>query len=98
MTELKERLLEKVCFEWEMFFLAKTATSKANIFAMSDEITRKKRIMKNLKIAIDQLSDQTIAKIILLDNLLEECYRFEEDNPTLATREVIRNFLKKFQE
>ncbi len=98
MTELKERLLEKICFEWEMFFLEKTATSKANIFAMSDEITRKKWIMKNLKVAIDQLSDQTIAKIILLDNLLEECYRFEEDNPTLATREVIRNFLKKFQE
>lgn len=98
MTELQERLLEKVSFEWEMFFLAKTSTSKANIFAMSDEITRKKRIMKNLEIAIGQLSDQTIAKIVLLDNLLEECYRFEDDNPLLTTKEVIRNFLKKFQD
>lgn len=69
---------EKLSYEYEVFFLDCMRQSKAGIFARSEEIETKKEIVRLLKKQFGK-DDFSERKILLLDNILEEAYRYVKD-------------------
>ena len=98
---MRGKILEKLDTEYEFFFLDVMRTSKENIFAISGEIERKKRIQKFLKeyaSSEKNLKDEVMIKRLLLtDNLMESCYRYVMDHPELKTRAACLEYLKHLE-
>ena len=98
---MRGKILEKLDTEYEFFFLDVMRTSKENIFAISGEIERKKRIQKFLKEYVSSeknLKDEVMIKRLLLtDNLMESCYRYVRDHPELKTRAACLEYLKHLE-
>ena len=71
--------MEKIDYEYEIFYLDCMRQSKAGIFARSDEIRIKREIKNALKRILNgnkKLED----KLNKLDNVLEEVYRYVKDS------------------
>lgn len=77
---MQKKLLSKIEFEWEKFYLDCMRTSKDNIFAKSKEISMKKAIQTCLK-ETDwaRLGLVTIQKVLAIENVIESCYRYVTD-------------------
>lgn len=94
MEFLRERLIEKIESEYELFYLDVTKFSKANIFAKSFEIECKKEITKYLKSSSEIWNENELKKLFLYPNLLEETYRFVSDHNELPLGESMHLFVK----
>lgn len=81
-----ERIRKKVDMEYEMFFLDMMRTSKANIFANSEEIEIKKSIYGILK--EEKFSKVQEEIMCACENLLEELYRFVDDHLSGSERDI----------
>lgn len=73
-----ERVKTKVDREYEIFYLDMMRTSKANIFANSEEIEIKKSIYGILKEEKSLNGQEEI--LCACENLLEEIYRYVDDH------------------
>lgn len=69
-------LTEKVEHEFRCFFLDMMRTSKENIFAHSEEIETKKKLVVRLKKLLEELDAETKECLLLQENLLESSYQF----------------------
>ncbi|MCR5545751.1 MAG: hypothetical protein K6F30_04655 [Lachnospiraceae bacterium] len=68
---------EKLDEEYELFYLKMVGSSKANLFAKSQEIEMKKRIYCYLR---QELENSTDEKLMLLDSIIDEVYRKAMDS------------------
>ena len=92
---IKEKILEKIDVEYERFFLDMSRTSKANIFACSEEIEKKKKIVELLQRNIQEIENGRLNQILTIDNIMEECYRYSIDHPKLSLEKCIQTQLEK---
>ncbi len=75
--------IEKIDWEYQMFYLDTTRTSKANIFAKSGEIEMKKSIIQSLKKSFKERKENEqllFEKLSGCDNVLDEVYRYISDS------------------
>ena len=77
--KINDDLKTKVEYEFDIFYLTMTATTKENIFAQSREIEMKRNIRNHLITMVDQLSDDEKYQLMFIENLLENSYRFCSD-------------------
>lgn len=68
-----ESIINKIEYEYEIFYLDLMRTSRANIFSKSREIEIKKKIVVTLKKL--KLEENMLEKLIVVDNVLDEVYR-----------------------
>lgn len=82
---MREKIIQKLDAEYELFFLETMRNSKANLFARSLEIEMKKEVQRFLREFVksnEALDDERFAsQLYLADNLMDECYRFVMDYP-----------------
>lgn len=72
-------LNEKMKYEFQCFYLDQMRTSKENIFAHSEEIEVKKKLLKELILLSETLDQKKKEILILQPNLLESAYSFWKD-------------------
>ena len=88
------RYEEKLEWEYEIFYLDLAHTSKANIFAKSNEIEKKKQIylvLKEFGHGLEKRNTDLLEKLLGLDNTLEEAYRFLMDHTAdFTSQELVR--------
>lgn len=77
--QINDDLKTKVEYEFDIFYLTMTATTKENIFAQSREIEMKRTIRNYLIGMVDRLSDDEKYQLMFMENLLENSYRFCSD-------------------
>lgn len=65
-------LREKLDEEYELFYLKMVGSSKANLFAKSQEIEMKKRIYCYLRKELEHSTDD---KLMTFDSIIDEVYR-----------------------
>lgn len=78
---MKNLLKDKLRFIYEKFYLFMAGTSKANLFASSDEIELKKKIAVYLLDTADQWPETVRKRMQVCDNVLEEAYQYVGDHP-----------------
>jgi hypothetical protein len=77
-SEMGDEVKEKLMYEYELFFLECMCLPKSGIYAKSSEIELKKRLAQLLRKKAD--SDKKVSKKLLsLENILEEVYRYVKD-------------------
>lgn len=76
---LQVTLRNKINYEFQCFFLDLMRTSKENIFAHSEEIQMKKRMLCLLLGIAENVDEETGATLMLQSNLLESFYCFWKD-------------------
>lgn len=98
---MREKILQKLDGEYEIFFLESMRNSKANLFAKSFEIETKKQVQEFLREFIksnEALSDVKFAQqLYLSDNLMDECYRYAADHPEQDLEKNCETYLLKRQ-
>lgn len=76
------KLQDKIDYEFQCFYLDMMRTSKENIFAHSEEIVMKKKMLDQLQSLVEDMNDadeDEIEKLMLQNNLLESFYCFWKD-------------------
>ena len=96
---MREKIVEKLDSEWELFFLESVRNSKANIFAKSYEIETKKQIQKYIRNYVKndkKFDDSKYAnRIYLMDNIMDACYRYVKDHPEQLLEETCKEYFLK---
>lgn len=87
--------IEKIDYEYQIFFLDCMRQSKAGIYARSNEIQIKKQIRNALKKAPCKTEKLKI-KMESMDNVLEEVYRYVSDHKEsdLSVDELVKRWIK----
>jgi hypothetical protein len=86
--------MEKIDYEYEIFYLDCMRQSKAGIFARSDEIRIKREIKNVLKKTLKGNRDLA-EKVNKIDNILEEAYRYICDNEErLPIETLVKRWMK----
>ena len=89
-----DKIREKLMYEYEIFFLDCMRLSRSGVYARSGEIELKKQLIIILrkKLAEDNMP---YAKLLQLDNILEEIYRYAKDyeNLGLSLEKVVQKWL-----
>lgn len=80
-------LTEKIEHEFRCFFLDMMRTSKENIFAHSEEIEAKKKLVVRLKKLLEELDAEREECLLLQENLLESSYQFLAMEKQLGSKE-----------
>ncbi len=76
-----ERLSRKIEWEYEFYYSRIVAESKASLVARAGEIDSKKEITKKLKELVRTEDAKTIRALLLVENLVDEVFRFFDQNP-----------------
>lgn len=88
---------EKLSYEQEIFFRDCMRQSKSGVYAKSEEIYLKKKIMKQLKKYLED-KQELAGKFLLIDNILEEVYRYVKDHQEDDTVEQLTdNWIKTLE-
>lgn len=74
---MADEIKEKIMYEYELFFLDCMRQSKSGIYARSEEIEMKKRLCLLLRAMAD--NGKLSSRMLVLDNILEELYRYVKD-------------------
>lgn len=87
--------IEKIDYEYQIFFLDCMRQSKAGIYARSNEIQIKKQIRNALKRYLGK-TGKLRDKIESMDNVLEEVYRYVSDHKEcdLSVDELVKRWIK----
>ena len=92
-----ERLENKINQEYELYYDKMMCASKEQLFAVSGEIERKKRITKQMRKIVGEASLETKELMIGLDNLIDSVNRFVSDYTFTSIREGVQKWLEEFQ-
>ena len=92
---MMDLVLEKIDFEYELFFMDMMKSTKENIFAKSREIELKKAIVIFIKDNVYNNHNIKLIKMTTADNLIDEFYRYVIDHEDLR-REEAMNKLKRY--
>ena len=84
---------EKIRYEYEFFFLGCLCQSKPGIYARSHEIEMKKQLYEILS-RMDFEDERLEKKLMALDNVLEEAYRYAVDHS--ADQESLEDSVKEW--
>ena len=87
--------IEKIDFEYQIFFLDCMRQSKAGIYARSDEIHIKKQISNTLKKELCKTKGLKM-KMESMDNILEEVHRYVSDHKEscLSVDDLVKRWIK----
>lgn len=95
---MKEKILEKLDMEYELFFLEMVKTTKENLFAKSGEIETKKAIVIFLKAEIANNENITAEKLLTSNGIIDEFYRYVTDHKEISFDEAMRRYMKNYTE
>jgi hypothetical protein len=91
---IEKELMKKIDREYSRFYMMMEMTSKANLFANSDEIEKKKRITKYLKDMVGKLDETIQGRMLTSDNLMEEFYCSARDVEFDALGQTLDRYLE----
>lgn len=98
---VKRQIEEKLTYEYEIFYLNLMCTSRANIFAKSAEIETKKKMIRILRIKLQEERFATKVKAALLcENILDTCYRYLLEHEQITEADINRvvcNWIQELQ-
>lgn len=95
---MKEKILEKLDMEYELFFFEMVKTTKENLFAKSGEIETKKAIVIFLKAEIANNENITAEKLLTSNGIIDEFYRYVTDHKEISFDEAMRRYMKNYTE
>lgn len=93
-NENKKMLMKKIETESENFYVDMILNSKATIFARAEEIYLRQKIALVLKNMLPDLEDDIVFKLLYLDYILDEIFRFSRENFERDVNENLKCFLK----
>lgn len=93
-SKMMDLVLEKIDFEYELYFMDMMKSAKENIFAKSREIELKKAIVIFLKDNVH--NNIKLIKMTTADNLIDEFYRYVTDHEDLGREEAMNKYLENY--
>ena len=98
MQDIVDELIQKIDSEWQYYYIDQLAQSKANIFANSDLMSKKRTISFLLKKIGRRMSEDILRRVLYLEDLTDEAFRFCNDHPEDSLEDSIRIFLQSFSD
>lgn len=95
-SKMMDLVLEKIDFEYELFFMDMMKSTKENIFAKSREIELKKAIVIFIKDNVYNNHNIKLIKMTTADNLIDEFYRYVIDHEDLRREEAMNKYLDNY--
>ena len=95
---MKEKILEKLDMEYEIFFLEMIKTTKENLFAKSGEIETKKSIVIFLNDEIRNNKNIQGEKMLTSNGIIDEFYRYVTDHKEISFDEARKIYMKNYTE
>lgn len=95
-NKMMDLVLEKIDFEYELYFMDMMKSAKENIFAKSREIELKKAIVIFLKDNVHNNNNIKLIKMTTADNLIDEFYRYVTDHEDLGIEEAMNKYLENY--
>lgn len=95
---MKEKILEKLDMEYEIFFLDMIKTTKENLFAKSGEIETKKSIVIFLNDEIRNNKNIQAEKMLTSNGIIDEFYRYVTDHKEISFDEAMKIYMKNYTE
>lgn len=95
-NKMMDLVLEKIDFEYELYFMDMMKSAKENIFAKSREIELKKAIVIFLKDNVHNNNNIKLIKMTTADNLIDEFYRYVSDHEDLGKEEAMNKYLENY--
>ncbi|MDD6667747.1 MAG: hypothetical protein PUE58_07340 [Lachnospiraceae bacterium] len=96
MQDVVDELIQKLDSEWQYYYIDQLSQSKANIFASSDQISKKRTISFLLKKIGRRMPEEIVHKVLYLSDLTDEAFRFCNDHPDESLEDSIREFYQSF--
>lgn len=96
MQDDRDELIKKLDSEWQYYYIDQLAQSKANIFANSDLISKKRAISFLLKKIGRRMPEDIIHRVLYLDDMTDEAFRYCNDHPEDSLEDSIQNFFQSF--
>ncbi len=93
---MREKILDKLNNEYELFFLKTMSSTKESIFSHSYEIEMKKNITSFLKNEITKNKKITLLKMETSNGIIEEFYRYVTDHKEISFEKAMKEYLKNY--
>lgn len=94
---MNQELLDKIRYEYEIFFITMLGGSRENIYANSEQITIKRKISQDIENAVASVTEAQSHILLCKPNLLDSIYlHMKEQAPKEGdTASIIREYMKK---
>lgn len=93
---MMDLVLNKIDFEYELYFMDMMKSTKENIFAKSREIELRKSIVLFLKNNVHNNKDVNLIKMTTSNSLTDEFYRYVTDHEDVEKEEAMNRYLCKY--
>lgn len=93
---MMDLVLNKIDFEYELYFMDMMKSTKENIFAKSREIELRKSIVLFLKNNVHNNKDVNLIKMTTSNSLTDEFYRYVTDHDDVEKEEAMKRYLHKY--
>lgn len=97
-SKMMDLVLEKIDFEYELYFMDMMKSAKENIFAKSREIELKKAIVIFLKRNVHSNKEIKLIRMTTTNNLIDEFYRYVTDHEDIDREEAMNKYLMNYIE
>lgn len=95
---MKEKILNKINTEYEIFFMQCMNCTKELLFSRSKEIEFKKEITSHLRNEVKNNENIKLVRMSTSYNLLDEFYRYAVDHEDISLEDAMKTYMKNYTE